>query len=330
MKLVQPIQTVATLLDAFPKEWKEKFMDDDALLVACSELTTASPELARQKQEATQFLADRYGEHLGTQENVRRIVASLEDALSFLRSNRDPVDKLIGYLKRHFEPRREPEDYAISLSLQNRNVKPRHELTHDHRTQYTFVLQSLMLWRDVMGDFFKLWIGAEEDLLDPSNGYRLMNTGQGMQRCQGARITRGNMHEVLAHVQSKTTSWVGLQVVHLGDREVPNALVFIDKYTQVPRIIAPIVRCLEAIEGELSQNQAIRSYICSSFKSPEYLVKLVLADLYRGGFDGGGDLGGSCIDGRLTSLWNWASLIEKKSYYPIFLISGFLGFDGKF
>ena len=39
---------------------------------------------------------------------------------------------------------------------------------------------------------------------------------------------------------------------------------------------------------------------------------------------------GSCIDGRLTSAWNWCSKLEKKSYYPIFMLSGFQGFDGDF
>jgi hypothetical protein len=36
------------------------------------------------------------------------------------------------------------------------------------------------------------------------------------------------------------------------------------------------------------------------------------------------------IDGRLTSAWNWCSKLEKKSYYPIFMLSGFQGFDGDF
>ena len=34
---------------------------------------------------------------------------------------------------------------------------------------------------------------------------------------------------------------------------------------------------------------------------------------------------GSCIDGRLTSAWNWGSKIEKKDYYHIFKICGFVG-----
>ena len=39
---------------------------------------------------------------------------------------------------------------------------------------------------------------------------------------------------------------------------------------------------------------------------------------------------GSCIDGRLTSAWNWCSKLEKKPYYPVFKLAGFTSFDGDF
>ena len=344
-KLVTPVRTVGELVRT---KNAAALFSDPALVDATREVTetgSAGASAARQKQRAVQYLVDRYapastasasasasastsagGGNL-TPDDLRRVLSSLEDARSFLRSNRDPVEKMLQYLHRFFDPRRPDSDPTFTLDLRGRSTKPRHMLTHDHRTQFTFVKQSLILWRRVMAFIYRLWIGVEEDLLSPRNGYQLSNTGQGMQRCQNAPRTRENMNSVLNMVQRECgEGWVGLSVVHLGDREVPNALVFMDKYLQVPRILSPIVRCLEAVEGELANDPHARKYIDSTFGSPEQCVRYILADLFRHGFDGGGDLGGSCIDGRLTSLWNYTTFIEKKPYYGVFLLSGFLSF----
>ena len=133
--------------------------------------------------------------------------------------------------------------------------------------------------------------------------------------------------------------------------------MFIDKYTQVPRILAPVVLAVEQID-KLAQDPGLGAYINSSFGGTERCVwraalhgvgcacvdarrcdpllcrlkRTILTDFFRHAFDGSGADNffdaGSCIDGRLTSAWNWCSQIEKKAYYPIFKLAGFNGFDG--
>ncbi|CAE8590603.1 unnamed protein product, partial [Polarella glacialis] len=125
-------------------------------------------------------------------DRIETIVASISDHFAFLRFNREPVDRIIEYLKSNFDPNKDRE---FSLDIQSRRAGSC--LTHSHRTQYTFVLQSLLLWREIMGNMFALWQMTEEDLLDTGSSYRLCDTGQGLNRVQQApRVSRA-MHQIL-------------------------------------------------------------------------------------------------------------------------------------
>jgi hypothetical protein len=292
-----------------------------------------------------------------SKDSILLTLESVEDARMNLLQNCRPVERMIEMLTSMFSPDKEEEGMSLAIS----NGRGGACFSHSHSDQYTFGLQTLVLWREIMSNMFELWRATEDDLLGNGGHYRLCQTGQGLHRVQSAPRVSSIMSRILGKVKSEvrggstssnsgssstTTStfsrwtnwggrgggreWIGLSVVHLGDRDVPNALVFIDKYTQVPRILAPIVQTLDSIERIGTENEKLNEYIKREFGSSERCRKVIMRDFIRHGFDGSGDDGGSCIDGRLTSAWNWCSKISKKSFYPVFLLSGFIGFDGDF
>ncbi|KAL5637634.1 hypothetical protein ACGC1H_004149 [Rhizoctonia solani] len=267
---------------------------------------------------------------------LRQCIYSISDNSAFLRVNRDPCEIMIGYLKKYFHPTKctptktlEEAAKVEQPSLAIRNGRNGARLSHDHSKQYAYVLQSLTLWREILGDMFHLWTLAESDLLSTTASYRLRDTGQGLNRVQHAPKTSREMHSILGRAQRDLGSWVGSSVIHMGDHNVPNALLFIDKYSQVYRILLPITNIL----SHISNDPRVRDYAIREFGGVEEATRIVLVDFFRSAFDGSGADSyfdaGSCIDGRLTSAWNWCSLLEKKSYFPLFLLSGFIGFDGQ-
>ena len=86
---------------------------------------------------------------------------------------------------------------------------------------------------------------------------------------------------------------------------------------QVPRILAPLVAAVRGLD-QLDATPGLADYVHARFGSAEACRKLMLADFFRHAFDGSGADNyydaGSCIDGRLTSAWNWCSKLEKKPY----------------
>ena len=81
---------------------------------------------------------------------------------------------MLTFLSEMFDPKTPEEGFSLGISTGMEGAR----LSHNHARQYSYVSQSLMLWREVANDMFKLWYLAEQDLLRDSNRYQLTNTGQ--------------------------------------------------------------------------------------------------------------------------------------------------------
>ncbi|KAI9921973.1 hypothetical protein PsorP6_001623 [Peronosclerospora sorghi] len=328
---VAPIKTVASLLEE--RDALEMLRDTRCTVAtAVADGMLANPDALRrfslEKQQAIDELVRDYSSVSLSEEEIRLCLASIEDSQSYLASNRSPIMRMIAYLQQFFVPEK-PEP---GFSLEIRSGKNGARLSHSHASQYEYVLQSLLLWKNITTSMLRLWWAVEDDLLGGSL-YRLRDTGQGLNRVQHAPETLHLVHKILHETQQVRARWVGSSVVHLGDHNVPNALMFIDKYTQISRILSPIVNTVYEIPA-LASEPTTQAYIERSFGGAETLQKRILCDFFKHGFDGSGADNffdaGSCIDGRLTSAWNWCSRIEKKTFFHVFLMAGFVGFDGHF
>jgi hypothetical protein len=159
-----------------------------------------------------------------SENDIMVVLSSIRDSNSYQASNARPVQRMLFYLTELFSPDERSSARSLRLSYGDDGAK----LSHSHATQYTFVKQSLLLWLNITQQMFGLWLAADDDLLSAAD-YRLCNTGQGLNRVQSCPNVSRAMHGILGRVQAACGGWVGLSVVHLGDRDVPNALVFIDK-----------------------------------------------------------------------------------------------------
>jgi hypothetical protein len=283
----------------------------------------------RRKEKAADYLVKRYASRRLSADDIRMCMYSISDNNSFLNSNRKPVVDCIELLKEYFSPANVEPGYSLGIDEGVAGAR----LSHTHELQYNYVLQSLALWAAILEDMFRLWYLAEQDLLSATQPYELKNTGQGLQRVQQSPRVFKAMHEILAHTKQTLGGWVGSSVIHLGDHNVPNTLVFIDKYTQVSRILGPLITTLHNLEAACAESEGLTRYL-QAYGGIEKAKKDILQDFFTHAFDGsGGDNffdAGSCIDGRLTSAWNWCSQLSTKPYYPLFRLTGFLSFDGQF
>lgn len=237
----------------------------------------------RAKERAIESLARKYQRGQFDSEHVRQCIYSIGDNNAFLRFARDPCNEMADWLNLYFKPNEIERNFSLAISFGSGGAR----LSHDHTKQFHYVSQTLALWREIANDAFKLWYLADNDMLNPDNYYRLRDTGQGLNRVQGCPSISRAMQIILSRAQRKLGYWVGSSVVHLGDHNVPNSLMFVDKYSQVPRILLPICSVLRNVD-KLMENEGLAKYIQDEYNGPETVKKYIAMDFFRHAFDGSG------------------------------------------
>lgn len=331
--LFKPIKTVQSYLSNPNDEGKaQEMFKNKLILYATADINPTGKSrseiqrMIKQKESAIEKLASTYSSSVYSKEDIRQVLYSIGDYNAYVNVNRRPIMRMLERLDVFRDPVIK-EKYSIGIQYGRNGAR----LTHDHDRQWNYAQQSLTLWSVIQREMVHLWYIADQDLFNGS-GYRLTSTGQGLNRIKACPALYKEMHNILNECRSKCDSWVGSSVVHLGDDAVPNALFFLDKYTQIPNILIPFDQTLLQINDLVKNDPRLERYIAEEYGSTEDLKLVILQDAFAHMFDGSGAdnfyMSGSCIDGRLTSAWNHTNQISKKRYYNIFLMTRFIGFNG--
>ena len=257
----------------------EPLLDDDDLPDAVAPVQVG--DSAEVKSAATRRLVERYGGGDARAESrIERVLVSIADDEALTLAHVQPVQSMLDLLHANFESSAAEKGSSLQISAGRNGAR----LSHSHASQFAYVEQSLLLWREILSHLSQMWSLAESDLLD-GNGYRLRDTGQGVHRVQSAPHVGRFMHAMLGRMQSAVRGgWVGSSAVHLGDNDVPNALVWIDKYTQIPRMLSPILAVIDAIEPLVASAPGVAGYVKAVFGSAAGARKAILADFFRHAF----------------------------------------------
>lgn len=193
-------------------------------------------KLSSVKAAAANDLKKKYATVDCSEDDIQLVLDSISDNEAYMSLNATPVEKMIEYLTINFDPKKPAGEFSLDLrgkatgvlsslyGLSRSYFGGGNKLSHSHEQQYHFTHQSLMLWHEIMKSMPKIWMLVDRDLMHQP--YRLTDTGQGLHRMQACPLVAEEMSRILHLVQSSVSErWVGLSVVHLGDRDVPNGNV---------------------------------------------------------------------------------------------------------
>jgi hypothetical protein len=105
---VKPIKTVYTVLEAVSAL---DLLRDDLISIATKEIQSEGRSRReiqkdiKSKERAIEALASRYERKSLISERIRQCLYSIGDNHAFLRTNRDPCERMIGYLQDNFHPK---------------------------------------------------------------------------------------------------------------------------------------------------------------------------------------------------------------------------------